>query len=310
MKTEQNQPAVAEGQAIDQPNGEPNGVNGEGEPVEGELEDKRMSLLEHLQELRQRLRNAAIAFLVAMIASFYFCEKFFEVLARPLCDGILKALVEQVGPSAATKGCEFQATSPTEGFWVMMKLAIVGGLIVAAPLVFWELWKFVAPGLYKKERRIALAVTGATGACFAIGSVFGYFVLAQPAGYFLTKMLGTLSHGTIHVEAVYKIEDVANFLMLTLAGCGVSFELPVLLVLLGAIGIISARALWKFNKYALILSAVVGAVLTPSTDPFTQCLLAGPLFALYNISIVLVWLIERTRRKRDADLEKGEGAAG
>jgi sec-independent protein translocase protein TatC len=282
--------------------------DGAAETAEGELEDKRMSLLEHLQELRLRLRNAAIAFLVAMLASFYFCEKFFHVLARPLCQGIMAAQAEILG-AAAAKGCSFQATSPTEGFWVMMKLAIVGGLIVAAPLVFWELWKFVAPGLYKKERRIALAVTGSTAACFAIGSVFGYYVLAKPAGYFLTKMLGTLSYGDIRVEAIYKIEDVANFLMLTLAGCGVSFELPVLLVLLGAIGIISARSLWKFNKYALILSAVVGAVLTPSTDPFTQCLLAGPLFALYNISIVLVWLIERARRKRDTELEKTDGLA-
>jgi sec-independent protein translocase protein TatC len=297
--TEQKQPAVAEAadvtQAAPSTPDEP--------PVEGELEDKRMSLLEHLQELRTRLRNAAIAFLVAMIAAFYFCDKFFQVLARPLCDGIKAALLEAHGPVA--KACSFQATSPTEGFWVMMKLAIVGGLIVAAPLVFWELWKFVAPGLYKKERRIALAVTGSTAGCFAIGSVFGYYVLAQPAGYFLTKMLQSISHGDVQVEAIYKIEDVANFLMMTLAGCGVSFELPVLLVILGAIGIITSRQLWKFNKYALILSAVVGAVLTPSTDPFTQCLLAGPLFALYNVSILLVWLIERARRKKMDDLDKG-----
>ena len=88
--------------------------------------------------------------------------------------------------------------------------------------------------------------------------------------------------------------------MMTLAGCGVAFELPVVLVLLGALGIISARGLWKFSKYALILSAVAGAVLTPSTDVFTQVLLAGPLYVLYNISILLVWLIERARRKRDA----------
>jgi hypothetical protein len=94
--------------------------------------------------------------------------------------------------------------------------------------------------------------------------VFGYFVLAQPAGYFLTKMTLGFSHaGEFKVLPIYRLEDVANFLMLTLAGCGVSFELPVLLVLFGAIGLVSARGLWKFNKYALILAAVVGAVLTP-----------------------------------------------
>ena len=96
---------------------------------------------------------------------------------------------------------------------------------------------------------------------------------------------------------------MADFLILTLAGCGVAFELPVVLAILGAMGMISARGLWRFSKYALILSAVAGAVLTPSTDPFTQILLAGPLYMLYNISILFVWLIERARRKRDAEIE-------
>jgi sec-independent protein translocase protein TatC len=276
--------------------------NGESEahetPADGELEDKRMSLMEHLQELRIRLRNAAVAFLVAMLAAFAFVEKFFQVLARPIINGI----------KAAGADATLQVTSPTEGFWVMMKLAIVGGLIVAAPLVFWEIWKFVAPGLYKKERRVALTVTTSTALCFAGGSVFGYFVLAQPAGYFLTKMtLGFAHQGEFKVLPIYRLEDVANFLMLTLAGCGVSFELPVLLVLFGAIGLVSARGLWKFNKYALILAAVAGAVLTPSTDPFTQLLLAGPLFGLYNVSILVVWLIERARKKRDDQLEESNG---
>src|SRR4051794_19239496 len=150
-------PAVASAAAV---GAVADGASAEEPPTteEGELEDKRMSLLEHLQELRLRLRNAMIAFLLAMIAAFYFCNKFFQVLVRPMCTGIKAALLEKYGPTASVK-CEMQATGPTEGFWVMMKLAIVGGLIVAAPLVFWELWKFVAPGLYKKEKRIALAVT-------------------------------------------------------------------------------------------------------------------------------------------------------
>ena len=251
-----------------------------------------MSLLEHLQELRVRLRNAGIAFLLSMILAFVFVREFFAVLIKPTVAGI----------SAATgKAVRLQATTPTEGFWVMMKLAVVGGLMVAAPLVFWELWKFVAPGLYKKEKRMAMAVTASTGVCFAGGALFGYFVLSQPAAYFLTQMLTDFGKGQpFEVVAEYRIENVTDFLMMTLAGCGVAFELPVVLVLLGALGIISARGLWKFSKYALILSAVAGAVLTPSTDVFTQVLLAGPLYALYNISILLVWVIERARRKRDA----------
>ncbi len=262
------------------------------------LDDKRMSLLEHLQELRLRLRNAAIAFMAAMIVSFVFVKKFFQTLVAPTVEGIREATGLPV--------VEFQITNPTEAFWVMMKLAVLGGFMVAAPLVFWEMWKFVAPGLYKKERRLALVVTGSTALCFLGGAAFGYFVLSKPAAYFLTSMAKEFAVGAdFIVDTPYRMEMITDFLVLTLAGCGAAFELPVVLVILGAIGLITARSMWRFSKYALILSAVAGAVLTPSTDPFTQVLLAGPLYLLYNVSILLVWFIERARRKRDAAIDAG-----
>lgn len=263
--------------------------NAEGE----QLDDARMTLLEHLQELRVRLRNAAIAFLVAMVVGFVFVKSFFEILTRPVVLGMQKAGV----PAA------FNVRSMTEGFWVLLKVAIVFGLMVAGPFVFWEIWKFVAPGLYKKEKKVALTLTGATGLCFAGGAFFGWKVLAESATFYLTKLAIEFSTGPLQVEAEYMLEDITNFLVLLLAGCGVAFEVPVVLVVLGWMGVISARGLWKFNKYALVLSVVVGAVLTPSPDPFNQLLLAGPLFVLYNVSIVLVWLIERTRRRQQVALD-------
>ena len=267
-------------------------------PVDGGLEDARMSLLEHLSELRVRLRNAGIAFVLSMIASFIFVKQFFQVLVAPTVAGIGDATGQRV---------RFQATGPTEGFWVMMKLAMIGGFVVAAPLVFWELWKFVAPGLYKKEKKIALMVTASTAICFMGGAVFGYFVVSRPAAYFLTRMTIEFAAGQVFdVNADWRIETLSDYLMLTLAGCGAAFELPVLLVLLGALGFVSAKSLWKFNRYALILSAVAGAILTPSTDPFTMLLLTGPLYGLYNLSIVFVWLIERTRKKRGDALDSGD----
>jgi sec-independent protein translocase protein TatC len=104
------------------------------------------------------------------------------------------------------------------------------------------------------------------------------------------------------LDTMLMMDEVANFQMMTLAGCGLAFELPVVLSILGWMGILSSRGLLKFNKYAIVLAFVVGAVLTPSTDPFTQTLLAVPIFVLYNLSILVVWLIERARRKRDAAL--------
>jgi sec-independent protein translocase protein TatC len=138
--------------------------------------------------------------------------------------------------------------------------------------------------------------------------VFAYFVLCQPAAYYLTKLLTSFTSGSLpfRLDPMIMMDEVANFQMLTLAGCGVAFELPVVLSILGWMGLITSRGLWKFNRYALLLSVILGGVLTPSTDPFTQVLLAVPIFGLYNISILVVWAIERAARKREQAL----GGAG
>ena len=256
-------------------------------------DEKRMSFLEHLGELRSRLRNAALAFLVTMIASFIFVQHYFDWLTRPVRRGLL----------AAGHEMNFYARSLTEPFWVYMKLSIVGGLLLAAPFIFWELWRFVAPGLYRKERRIGVIIAVATGVCFIGGAAFAYAFMCEPAAYYLTKLCTSFAGDLpFKLDTMLMMDEIANFQMMTLAGCGVAFELPVVLSILGWIGLISSRGLLKFNKYAIVLSFVVAAVLTPSTDPFTQTLLAVPMFTLYNLSILVVWLIERTRRKRDAAL--------
>jgi len=262
-----------------------------GEP--GRPDEKRMSFLEHLVELRVRLRNAALAFLVTMIGSFIFVQHYFDWLTRPVRRGLRDAGHEM----------NFYAKSLTEPFWVYMKLAIVGGLLISAPFIFWELWRFVAPGLYRKERRIGVLIATATGVCFLGGAAFAYSFMCEPAAYYLTKLCTTFAGDLpFKLDTMLMMDEVANFQMMTLAGCGLAFELPVVLSILGWMGILSSRGLLKFNKYAIVLAFVVGAVLTPSTDPFTQTLLAVPIFALYNLSILIVWLIERARRKRDAAL--------
>jgi sec-independent protein translocase protein TatC len=259
----------------------------------GRSDEKRMSFLEHLVELRSRLRNAALAFLLATIASFIFVEHYFDWLTRPVRRGLRDAGHEM----------NFYARSLTEPIWVYMKLALVGGVLISAPLIFWEIWRFVAPGLYRKERRIGILISGATAACFLGGAVFAYAVMCRPAAYVLSKFCTAFAGDLpFKLDTMLMMEDVANFQVMTLAGTGLAFELPVILSLLGWLGIISSRGLLKFDKYAIVLAFVVGAIVTPSTDPFTQTLLALPLFTLYNLSILVVWLIERARRKRDAEL--------
>jgi sec-independent protein translocase protein TatC len=253
--------------------------------------DKRMSFLEHLVELRTRLRNAALAFLGATIVSFVIVERYFDWLTRPVRRGLRDAGHEM----------NFYARSLTEPFWVYMKLALVGGVIIAAPFIFYEVWRFVAPGLYRKERRIGILLTGSTAVCFAGGAVFAYRFMCEPAAYYLTKLCTTFAGDLpFKLDTMLMMDDVANFQMMTLAGTGIAFEIPVVLSVLGWMGILTSRGLLKFNKYAIVLAFVVGAVVTPSTDPFTQTLLAMPIFVLYNISIIVVWLLERARRKREA----------
>jgi sec-independent protein translocase protein TatC len=216
------------------------------------------------------------------------------LLARPV-EQALRALGQP--PTIVKSG-------PAEGFWVQFQLSLVLGLAAALPLIFWELWKFVAPGLYRREKRIVLAMTAVTGACFLGGALFGYSLLSK------TTHLILLGSGVqapppgatgLTVVNMLSMEKVAHFQIGLLLGCGVAFELPVVLGLLGWLGLISARGMWRFNKYALVLSACAGALLTPGGEAYAQLLLAGPLYALYNLSIGIVWLIER-RKNAQPDL--------
>jgi sec-independent protein translocase protein TatC len=261
-------------------------------------DEARMSFIEHLAELRLRLRNSAIIFLVWMCIGFVFVKKFFEFLMRPTVHAWTVAL----------HGTEpqFHFLSPTEPFWVYTKLAMYGALLISSPFIFWELWKFVAPGLYRKEKRMALAVTVASAVCFIGGALFGYFVLCTPA---LTYMLSFAEQlQGFKIEPTITMNDAVGFMTAMLLGTGVAFELPVIMGLLGWLGIVKARQLWRFNKYALILSTVVGGVLTPGPDVLSQVLMAGPLFLLYNVSILIVWMIERAARERLEKLAKETGA--
>lgn len=260
------------------------------------VDEARMSFLEHLAELRVRLRNAAIVFLLAVIVSFVFVKKYFEVLVRPA----------RLAWEATLKGrpAVFHFASPTEPFWVYTKLALVGGLLAASPFVLWELWKFIAPGLYRKEKRLALVVTGATAACFVGGTMFGYFVLCEPALRYMFDFAQQFNG--FQLEPTIMMEKLVGFLMGMMLGTGVAFELPVVLTVMGWMGLVTARMLWKFDRYALILAAGIGGVLTPGADVLSQLMLAFPLFGLYNISILLVWMIERAKRRTAAELEKGD----
>jgi sec-independent protein translocase protein TatC len=271
-----------------------------GDPDRDAVENARMTFLEHLYDLRKRLRNAALIFVVFTLVSFFFFKNYFDWLTRPARVAYTAALGRE--PT-------FVFTGPTEPFWVYTKLAMYGALIASSPFIIWELWKFVAPGLYRKEKRLALLVTTATAVCFIGGALFGYTLISKPALTFLFSLSEAFA-GTLpfKIEPMVKMDEMVGFMLSMLLGTGVAFELPVVMGVLGWLGLVSARGLWRFNKYALILSAVVGGVLTPGPDVLSQVLMAGPLFGLFNLSILLVWMIERARRKKLEALAKETGA--
>ena len=270
------------------------------DPDNKSVEEARMTFVEHLYDLRKRLRTAALIFIVVTIASFFFAEKYFDLLTRP---------ARMAWTAALGREPVFVFTNPTEPFWVYTKLAMYAAILIASPAVIWQLWKFVAPGLYRKEKRMALVVTIATAGCFIGGAVFGYVLISKPALTFLFGLAQTVT-GTLpfKIEPMVKMEELVGFMLAMLLGTGVAFELPVVLAVLGWLGLVTARSLWKFNKYALILSAVVGGILTPGPDVLSQMLMAGPLFGLFQVSIIVVWLIERARRKKLEAIAKETGA--
>ena len=263
-------------------------------------DEARMSFMEHLGELRHRMRNAALLFLAAIIVSFFLFKKYFDLLTRP-------ARAAWTAVLGREPVIHFQ--DPTEPFWVNTKLAIYGALLIASPFIIWELWKFVAPGLYRKEKRLALVVTAATALCFIGGALFGYVLLSKPCLTYLFSFAETFAGPQpFKIEPTIMMNSLASFMIMMLLGTGLAFELPVVMGVLGWLGLVTARGLWRFNKFALVLSAVVGGIITPSPDILSQLLMAGPLYALFNISIVIVWMIERARKKQLAELEKQTGA--
>ncbi|MGQ9745843.1 MAG: twin-arginine translocase subunit TatC [Dissulfurimicrobium sp.] len=237
---------------------------------------KELNLTEHLAELRQRIIVSLIAVAVCSTLSYAFIEPIFAVLARP---------VEAVLPPGTT----LIFTSYPEAFFIYLKLAIMCGIFLASPVILYEIWAFVAPGLYEHERRLALPFIFISTVFFVGGGLFGYLV-AFPAAF---KFLASYSN-----EYLRLMPNVTEYVSLTihlLLGFGIAFELPVFMALLEVMGIIDAKMLKKNRKYAILINFILAAILTPTPDILNQLMLAIPLMLLYEISIIFVWIIGKRK---------------
>ena len=226
-------------------------------------EEAVMPLMEHLKELRKRLIRAVIALLITTSISFVFAKQVLVLLLAPLGDATVQAL------------------KPTESLGNYMKVALLSGIILAMPFIVYQIGRFLAPGLTKKEKRyLILLVPGAT-VSFIAGVAFAYFVLLDPALNFLQNFLGDI------IAQQWSIGEYLSFITSLIFWIGVAFETPLFIYFLAKIGIIDAKALSKNRKYAYLVMAVAAAVITPTVDPVNMLLVMGPLIVLYEIGVLL-----------------------
>jgi sec-independent protein translocase protein TatC len=231
------------------------------------MDEKKLPLTSHLQELRKRLILSFIAIGGGFVFCYAFAESIFNILAAPLI---------KVMPS----GSSLIFTSVAEAFFTYMKIAFIAGLILTSPFILYQIWAFVAPGLYRHEKRYVVPFVLAGSFFFALGIFFGYYV-AIPIGF---KFL--LGFATDIIKPMPSMKDYLSFSIKFLLAFGLVFEFPVALVLLARIGVVDAKTLARQRKYAILLIFIFAAVMTPP-DLISQVLMALPLMGLYELSILL-----------------------
>jgi sec-independent protein translocase protein TatC len=250
----------------------PTGLASDPDSFPGEVE---MTLVDHLEELRRRILRSLLALVVAAAACLAFVRPLVRLLELPAGD------------------IRFLQLAPGEFLAVSLKVAGYGGLTLALPYMLYEALAFVLPGLSRRERRLVAPAVAASALLFAAGLVFAWWALVPAALNFL------VSYGADVVEPMWSIERYLDFVLLLMVATALSFQLPVLQLILGALGLIRARTMGAAWRWVLLGAAVASAVLTPSTDPLTMLLLAGAIMALYLVGLALVGLTERLRPAAD-----------
>jgi sec-independent protein translocase protein TatC len=282
---------------------------------DAEIEASRAPLLDHLLELRRRMIVCVAAVLVGFAICFAFAAPLYEALLRPfeLAGQIFAAQQKGVahGPfdllfvllglksvSAVTgEGLKLVFTAPLEFFFTKLKLAGFGAVVLAFPILAWQTYAFVAPGLYRRERRAFLPFLVAAPVLFAMGAALVYFIILPFVLWFSLSQQIVGAAG-IQVQLLPKVSDYLTLVTTLLLAFGLCFQLPVVLSLLGMAGLVNSAMLWKGWRYAVFAVVVVAAIVTPP-DPISQLLLSGPIVALYFVSIGCVKLIELRRKKED-----------
>lgn len=244
-----------------------------------------MSMLEHLYELRDRIIKCAVAIAVGAVAAWFLYPQIFDILLDPYCDL----------QGSSVDDCLLLQTEPLEGFSVRLKIAGYGGIALAMPVLLWQIWRFVTPGLYRHEKKWAYPFVFAATALFLLGAGLAFYSLT-PALEFLVNVGGEGLDQQFRPAPYF---ELITYMMLAF---GIGFEFPIVLIFLQLAGILDAQTLRNVRRYALVGIVVLVSVITPSGDPYTLGILSIPMYFFYEASILIGMLLTRKRRREDAAL--------
>ena len=239
----------------------------------------KKTLVQHLTELRTCIIRSLIGLFAGVLITLYFSKDIFKILQKPLMDVL-------------PPGGSFIATSPLEALITYLQVSLLAGVFLSAPYILYQVWLFVAPALYVKEKKMAVAFVSFASFFFIGGGLFGYFFIF-PVGFkfFVTALEGT------GIQFLPRMEDYLGFISKMLLTFGLIFELPLLIVAAAQVGVLKLKMLTQARRYVLVAIFLIAGVLTPGPDILSQFLLAIPLLGLYELSILAVWVLEKKKSK-------------
>ena len=242
-----------------------------------------MSFLEHLEELRRRIIYSSLYIVGGFGVCWWFHEQIFAIMQKPIVNALASHKMDT----------QLVYLNPTDPFNMYLKISFLMGIFVASPFVLYQVWAFIAPGLYRNERRYVLPFMFSTVGLFLAGGYFGYR-LVYPAA------LDFLIGWSAQFKPMITVGEYTDLFLTIIAGLGIVFEMPILVFFLALMGIVSAGWMWRNFRYAILVIFIIAAIITPTTDIMNMCIFAAPMIVLYVFSIAIAWFVHPTQRKKRA----------